>query len=111
MLSRGFTVQLVHSCMSRWSSEHGIPPEDRDSEIIVVVNGYMLVNSQNRLRQRTYHVGTHVRFGYRFAPIVKHPQQSRWEACNQMTVVLRVRLALACFTQGPQATGAVGAFP
>eukprot|EP00887_Chlorella_sp_A99_P001604 scaffold8.g1604.t1 len=65
------------SPLCRWSVDSGVPPEDRNSEVVVVINGYMLVNSQNRLRQRTYRVGSHVRFGYRFAPIVKHPQQSR----------------------------------
>lgn len=64
------------SCCS-WTSDYGVPPEDRNSEIVVVINGYMLVNSQNRLRQRTYRIGSHVRFGYRFAPIVKHPHLSR----------------------------------
>ena len=42
------------------------------------VTGYVLVHSQNRVRQRTYVVGHHVRPGFRFVPIVKHPAQTRW---------------------------------
>ena len=42
------------------------------------VNGYLGLNGQNRMRQRTYLVGHHVRYGYRFQPIVRHPSQSRY---------------------------------
>ena len=41
------------------------------------INGYLGLNGQNRMRQRTYLVGHHVRYGYRFQPIVRHPSQSR----------------------------------
>jgi len=37
----------------------------------------MNVNNHNVLRQRTYSVNHHVRFGCGFVPIVKHPAQSR----------------------------------
>jgi hypothetical protein len=37
----------------------------------------MNVNNNNVLRQRTYSVNHHVRFGCGFVPIVKHPSQSR----------------------------------
>jgi len=37
----------------------------------------MNVNNNNVLRQRTYTVNHHVRFGCGFVPIVKHPAQSR----------------------------------
>ncbi len=42
------------------------------------INCYLHVNGQNRLRQRTYTVHNHVRYGYRFQNIVKHPAESRW---------------------------------
>ena len=41
------------------------------------INSYLHLNGQNRLRQRTYSVGHHVRYGFRFEPIVRHPSQSR----------------------------------
>ncbi|EFN59959.1 hypothetical protein CHLNCDRAFT_133057 [Chlorella variabilis] len=51
--------------------------EDADSEIVVVINAYLHVNGQNRLRQRTYTVHNHVRYGYHFQNIVKHPAEDR----------------------------------
>lgn len=41
------------------------------------INCYLHVNGQNRLRQRTYTVHNHVRYGFRFQNIVKHPAESR----------------------------------
>jgi hypothetical protein len=42
------------------------------------MNSYLHVNGQNRLRQRTYTVHHHVKYGYRFQNVVKHPSDSRW---------------------------------
>ena len=43
----------------------------------VQINAYLHVNGQNRLRQRTYTVDHHVRYGYDFQPIIRHPADSR----------------------------------
>lgn len=43
----------------------------------VQLNGYMNVSNSNVLRQRTYSVDHHVRYGYVFTPIVKHPALCR----------------------------------
>ncbi|KAL4447568.1 hypothetical protein ABPG75_004787 [Micractinium tetrahymenae] len=64
------------SPIHRWLKPGGLM-EDADSEIVVVINSYLHVNGQNRLRQRTYTVHNHVRFGFRFQNIVKHPAESR----------------------------------
>lgn len=42
------------------------------------MNAYLHVTGQNRLRQRTYTVHNHVKYGCRFKNIVKHPADSRW---------------------------------
>lgn len=74
-------VEVCHviderSPIASWLRPGGIM-EDADSEIVVVINGYLHMNGQNRLRQRTYTVHNHVRYGYRFQNIVKHPAESR----------------------------------
>jgi hypothetical protein len=51
--------------------------EDNASEITVVINAYKFQNGNNMLRQRTYRVGSHVKYGYGFVPMVKHPSLSR----------------------------------
>jgi hypothetical protein len=48
-----------------------------NTEFSLQINAYMNSNSQNRLRQRTYSVMNHVKYGYRFMAIVRHPSQSR----------------------------------
>jgi hypothetical protein len=37
----------------------------------------MHTNSELRLRQRTYSVARHVRFGHVYVPVVRHPKKSR----------------------------------
>ncbi|PSC68160.1 E set domain-containing [Micractinium conductrix] len=74
-------VEVCHpitegSPISNWLQPGGLM-EDADSEIVVVINSYLHVNGQNCLRQRTYTVHNHVRYGCRFQPIVKHPADSR----------------------------------
>lgn len=56
----------------------------------------MLMSSQNRVRQRTYVVGHHVRPGFRFVPIVKHPAHTRCQAAaGEVAQMLCRDLALA----------------
>jgi hypothetical protein len=38
----------------------------------------MFFNSQNMLRQRTYRVDSHVKYGYQFENIISHPSLSRF---------------------------------
>jgi len=38
---------------------------------------YLYQTSQNRMRQRTYRVGSHVRYGFNFASCVRPPVESR----------------------------------
>lgn len=64
------------SPIHQWLKPGGLM-EDADSEIVVLINCYLHVNGQNRLRQRTYTVHNHVRYGFRFQNIVKHPAESR----------------------------------
>ena len=73
-------VHLSHviddrSPLAHWRYEDGMA-RDIHSEIVVVVNAYMYANSQNRLRQRTYRVDHHVRYGHVFEHIVRHPTLS-----------------------------------
>ncbi len=42
------------------------------------MNGYRTRSTDNVLRQRTYNVGQHVRWGHRFVPIVRPPGFSGW---------------------------------
>ena len=42
------------------------------------LQGYLHQNGQNRMRSRTYRVGSHVRYGFTFAPAVRPPLESRW---------------------------------
>lgn len=64
------------SPLASWRDAEGLQADER-SEIVVVVSGSILLESQNRVRQRTYVVGHHVRPGFRFVPIVKHPALTR----------------------------------
>ncbi|KAL4429159.1 hypothetical protein ABPG77_010138, partial [Micractinium sp. CCAP 211/92] len=70
-------VEVVHtidssSPLAGWLEPGGLS-EDADSEIVVLLQGYLHQTGQNRMRQRTFRVGSHVRYGFRFAPVVKHP--------------------------------------
>lgn len=42
------------------------------------LQGYLHQNGQNRMRSRTYRVGSRVRYGFTFAPAVRPPLESRW---------------------------------
>ena len=64
------------SPLRNWLNEGGLE-EDIASEITVVINAYKFQNGNNMLRQRTYRVGSHVKYGYGFVPMVKHPSLSR----------------------------------
>lgn len=64
------------SPLSDWLQPDGMAVDIR-SEIVVVINAYMHVNSQNRLRQRTYRIDHHVKYGCVFTPIVRHPMLSK----------------------------------
>lgn len=71
---------LVHEIDSKsplkgWLEEGGLD-KDANSEIVVVINAYKFTNGQNMLRQRTYNIRNHVKYGYRFTPMVKHPLRS-----------------------------------
>ena len=44
---------------------------------ITQINAYMNVNNNNVLRQRSYQVNHHIRFGYGFKPIVRSPSEVR----------------------------------
>lgn len=69
--------------------------------LVLQINAYLHVTGQNRLRQRTYTVHNHVRYGYRFAPIVKHPAESR-QAGAALSRLPAGRLVgwLACWLMG-----------
>jgi len=72
---------LVHiidtdSPLASWREPGGIDADAR-SEIVVVLNAYMNVNTHNILRQRTYTVRSHVKYGYGFSPMVRHPELAR----------------------------------
>ncbi|GAB4816589.1 hypothetical protein N2152v2_003635 [Parachlorella kessleri] len=74
-------VEVTHvidesSPLAPWRYEAGLQ-EDALAEIVVLVTGLLLIESQNRMRQRTYVVGHHVRPGFQFTPIVKHPATTR----------------------------------
>ena len=64
-----------NSPLKNWLEEGGFD-KDMHSEIVVVINAYKFTNGQNMLRQRTYNIRNHVKYGYRFMPIVKHPMMS-----------------------------------
>jgi hypothetical protein len=64
------------SPLAAWLEPGGMDADIR-SEICVVVNGYMNYDNSNVLRQRTYTVDHHVKYGYGFVPIVRHPALSR----------------------------------
>ncbi|KAL4443440.1 hypothetical protein ABPG75_011177 [Micractinium tetrahymenae] len=73
--------EVVHtidasSPLAGWLEPGGLS-EDADSEIVVVLQGYLHQTGTNRMRQRTFRVGSHVRYGFRFAPAVKHPAECR----------------------------------
>ena len=64
------------SPLRNWLKEGGLE-EDYAAEITVVINAYKFLNGNNMLRQRTYRVGSHVKYGWGFVPMVKHPSMSR----------------------------------
>lgn len=73
-------ILLTHEIDSKsplrnWLEEGGLD-KDANSEIVVVINAYKFTNGQNMLRQRTYNIRNHVKYGYKFVPIVKHPLMS-----------------------------------
>lgn len=71
-----FPTEIVHvindsSPLSNWlTSPDGIM-EDKDSEILVVVNGYLNLTTENRMRQRTYRIDQHVKWYHGFKPTVR----------------------------------------
>ena len=65
-----------NSPLRNWLEEGGLE-EDAAAEITVVINAYKFTNGNNMLRQRTYRVGNHVRYGWGFVPMVKHPLMSQ----------------------------------
>lgn len=64
------------SPLASWREPGGIDADAR-SEIVIVLNAYMNVNTHNILRQRTYTVSSHVKYGYGFSPMVRHPDLAR----------------------------------
>jgi hypothetical protein len=78
------------SPLRNWLEEGGLE-QDAASEITVVINAYKFTNGCNMLRQRTYRVGSHVKYGYGFVPMVKHPMMSmdkkpriRWQLFHKI---------------------------
>lgn len=77
------------SPLRNWLDEGGLE-QDATTEITVVINAYKFTNGGNMLRQRTYRVNSHIRYGYGFAPMVKHPMMSvdrkprvRWQLFHE----------------------------
>jgi hypothetical protein len=73
-------ILLIHEIDSKspiknWLEEGGLD-KDVHSEIVVVINAYKFTNGHNMLRQRTYSIRNHVKYGYKFMPMVKHPLMS-----------------------------------
>lgn len=64
------------SPLASWREPGGIDA-DASAEIVVVLNAYMNVNTNNILRQRSYFVSNHLKYGYGFMPMVKHPKLAR----------------------------------
>lgn len=64
------------SPLAHWRRPGGVEA-DLGAEIVVLLNAYVTRTSSNMLRQRTYFVGQHVRWGYRFEPMVKPPAFTR----------------------------------
>uniref|UniRef100_A0A1D2A1X4 Uncharacterized protein n=1 Tax=Auxenochlorella protothecoides TaxID=3075 RepID=A0A1D2A1X4_AUXPR len=62
----------ARSPLANWLEPGGVD-SDLGSEIVVIMNGYRTRSTDNVLRQRTYNVGQHVRWGHRFVPIVRPP--------------------------------------
>lgn len=71
-----YPTEVVHviddsSPLSNWlTSPDGIM-EDKYSEILVVVNGYLNLTTENRMRQRTYRIDQHVKWYHGFKPTVR----------------------------------------
>ncbi|KAI8110913.1 hypothetical protein M9434_004487 [Picochlorum sp. BPE23] len=63
------------SPLRSWAEPGGLAA-DSNAEIVVVINAYIITSGLNILRQRTYRVQGHVRYGYGFMPMVKHPGKS-----------------------------------
>ena len=79
------------SPLRNWLTEGGLA-RDSNSEILVVINAYIITSGRNMLRQRTYSVSNHVKYGYGFVPMVKHPARSldrkpriRWQVFHDIT--------------------------
>ena len=64
------------SPLAPWREPGGLDA-DRNSEIVVVINAYMNVNTHNILRQRIYSIRSHLRYGYGFKPMIRHPFLAR----------------------------------
>ncbi len=64
------------SPLRSWREPGGLAA-DSNAEIVVVINAYIITSGLNILRQRCYRVQSHVRYGYGFMPMVKHPGKSR----------------------------------
>ncbi|KAL4858599.1 G protein-activated inward rectifier potassium channel 4 [Chlorella vulgaris] len=73
--------EVVHridaaSPLASWLEPGGLSA-DADSEIVVLLQGYLNVSAQNRMRQRTYRVNAHVRYGFTFSTTVRAPSECR----------------------------------
>lgn len=64
------------SPLSPWLDEGGMNKDIR-SEICVIINAYKNYDNSNVLRQRTYAVDHHVKYGYGFVPMIRHPALAR----------------------------------
>lgn len=81
------------SPLASWREPGGLEA-DFHSEVVVVINAYMNVNTHNILRQRTYSVGNHLRYGFKFSNIIRHPALSsdrkpriRWHRFHDIVAV------------------------
>lgn len=64
------SLKRVGYSITRYTMTHAV-------DFPLQINAYMNFTSQNRLRQRTYAVDHHLRYGFVFKPMVKHPGMSR----------------------------------
>ena len=74
-------VEVVHivddeSPLRAWLNGPSELAKDADNEIVVQIIGYIHLRNQNIMRQRTYNIARHLKWGYKFDPMVKHPAKS-----------------------------------
>ncbi|KAL6773734.1 IRK1B [Auxenochlorella protothecoides x Auxenochlorella symbiontica] len=72
-------MELTHvideaSPLAAWLQGEEGRAADADSEVVVMLTGYMFSTGSNILRQRTYSVLNHIKMDHRFVPIVRHPE-------------------------------------